>query len=50
MLLVGPDADLLLLALAARPDHAAAPVDVLTTDAEGRRGSSRRRHSRSRSR
>ena len=36
-LLVGPDADLLLLALAARPDHAAAPVDVLTTDAEGRR-------------
>ena len=36
-LLVGPDADLLLLALAARPDHTAAPVDVLTTDAEGRR-------------
>ena len=36
-LLVGPDADLLLLALAARPDHDAAPVDVLTTDAEGRR-------------
>ena len=36
-LLVGPDADLLLLALAARPEHAAAPVDVLTTDAEGRR-------------
>ena len=36
-LLVGPDADLLLLALAARPDHATAPVDVLTTDSEGRR-------------
>ena len=29
-------ADLLLLALTARPDHTSAPVDVLTTDADNR--------------